>query len=532
MLDSNRKAIPAKLVLLLAVLALAVALRTVALGREGLWMDEIYSVTFAGLPFIDAIVAIFRFDVHPPLYYLQLHAWSELGHGDRWLTLNSVAWSIGTLLAVWAGSTRRFGQRAGLLALCCCAAMGSEIYFADELRMYAMLGCLTVLSWVCADRVLRDYRFRTGLPMLLLLILLSMVHSFSVCAISCVLLYVFPWGEAQRLRQLLPTWLGFVAVAGAALLPWLANAHMRTVSHPEAPSWPTLEHTVGGWLLGYGTAALPPWSVPLAAGVVAAGLLSMLLVARSLTRIVCCFILWPLVFGAVVCVLVRPIWLVDRTFAFCAPFLAVAMGTVLAKALERASAANAHALRYGGFAIVGAGLAALGWVGYAQAVTPRKMQYREVAEYLRQHVLPDELVYAPHLPTYWGIARYLIGPDWGNALSVQDPVNPDLSDKWPLIYARLGTARLKLLHLVPQTRQVDGFRAPLIIGWTPFTALQTTSSYWVIGMTGINLAELRLCPGAQLESIPFGRQIDSIAYTGLIAYHVHCSVGAREINGL
>ena len=66
----------------LLVFALALWLRTVALGRDGLWLDEIYSVSFANLSALGTVVAAFLYDPHPPLYYLQLNAWGRLGHGD------------------------------------------------------------------------------------------------------------------------------------------------------------------------------------------------------------------------------------------------------------------------------------------------------------------------------------------------------------------------------------------------------------------------------------------------------------------
>ena len=71
----NRRITPGIAVAALIVFVLGIFLRIVALGREGLWMDEIYSATFAAMPFVDMLVAVLRFDVHPPLYYLQLGIW-------------------------------------------------------------------------------------------------------------------------------------------------------------------------------------------------------------------------------------------------------------------------------------------------------------------------------------------------------------------------------------------------------------------------------------------------------------------------
>ena len=243
----------------LLVFALALWLRVVALGRDGLWLDEIYSASFANLSALGTMVATFLYDPHPPLYYLQLNAWGRLGHGDIWLLLNSVSWSAATLLAIFLGTTRQFGSISGLIALCFCAVMGSEVFFADELRMYAMYGCLSVLSWIAANRLRSDYRLRTALPLIVILAILGAIHSASILAISAALLYALPEGNRQQVRRLLPTWLGIAAIVACTYLPWALNASFRHVAHTSAPTLQSASHTIAGWIIGYGDAALPAW---------------------------------------------------------------------------------------------------------------------------------------------------------------------------------------------------------------------------------------------------------------------------------
>src|ERR1700676_2658235 len=212
------------LVVAVAALALGISLRLIALGREGFWLDEVYSASFANLSLPGTLLAVLLLDVHPPLYYLQLNVWGRFGHGDTWLLLNSVVWSTGAMLAVYFGTSRQFGSRAGLLALLLCSVLGGEIYFAHELRMYPMASCLAVLSWIAANRLTRDYRFVSAWPLIILLALLGAIHSASVLAASGALLYVFPSGNRQQIRSRLPTWLGICALVAASYLPWLANA--------------------------------------------------------------------------------------------------------------------------------------------------------------------------------------------------------------------------------------------------------------------------------------------------------------------
>jgi len=128
------------------ITSLALVLRCRALGVDGLWQDEAFGASFANLNPLKVIVAVLRFDIHPPLYYLQLKLWSLPSVADEWLLANSVAWSMGTLLAATYGVYRLAGPVTALLAAALLAALGSEIYYATELRMYAMISCLTVIG--------------------------------------------------------------------------------------------------------------------------------------------------------------------------------------------------------------------------------------------------------------------------------------------------------------------------------------------------------------------------------------------------
>lgn len=130
------------------VCCIALAMRCLALGVDGLWLDEVYSASFASLAPIDLVIAALRFDLHPPLYYLQLAIWGVVSLDDNWLLANSIAWSIGTLLLAGYGVCRltRSNYVAWLLVTLVVSVLGSEVYYASELRMYAMISFLTVLG--------------------------------------------------------------------------------------------------------------------------------------------------------------------------------------------------------------------------------------------------------------------------------------------------------------------------------------------------------------------------------------------------
>ncbi len=471
-------------------------LRLVAIGRQGLFKDEIFSASYTNLSLFETVVASLRYDVHPPTYYLQLNLWSAFGHSDNWLMLNSVIWGMVTLVLVFISVKRRADICAGLIALALCAVLGSEIYFANELRMYTMFSALVVLSWMVADQYRLDYKLKSGIALASLLIIIGTLHSYGVIAVSAVLLYTFPIGHRREFRVALPKWLAMAMPVGVCLLPWMINAATRHVAHLDGFSYPELVHTISGWILGYGW-VLPGWLQSLTAAVVVLLLAMTLYRVASIRKTIACFILWPLFMTALICILWKPIWLF-RPFAFCSPFIAICLGLLCkeAKTVHRGSKV------LGVTALLG-----IGWMAYRQAVVPWKTEYREAATYLKNHVQTGEVIYIPDHLAFWGLVRYLVGPSWGNLLDIGDPVNQDHSAVWPGIYRRLGTVNLERLHLVPKTRRLDLVKGPIFIGWSPLPEAQTAGVLWLvgpdIGSTDFVLSQVAHCKVARSKTTLF-----------------------------
>jgi len=131
-----------------------------------------------------------------------------------------------------------------------------------------------------------------------------------------------------------------------------------------------------------------------------------------------------------------------------------------------------------------------------------------------------DIVYMPEYTTFWAMSRYLVGPQWGDPLAVQDPVNQDRSEIWPKIYQRLGPQRLELLHLKPLTRRVDGFKVPLFIGWSPLPEVAIAQSVWIVGGPELQLAELELCR----HDVPPTAQ-----FVRVLTYRITCKPGESAV---
>jgi len=85
---------------------------------SGLSYDELQSVTHAAQSnLVDALSSAWRFDPHPPLYYLQLHGWLEVvGVSEMGARANSWLISVLCSVALYAAAARHLGERIAFLA--------------------------------------------------------------------------------------------------------------------------------------------------------------------------------------------------------------------------------------------------------------------------------------------------------------------------------------------------------------------------------------------------------------------------------
>src|SRR5436305_2841737 len=171
------------------ILAAALVLRLGVLDREGLWVDEVFSLAVATGHSIEqdprvsrpelgdfvepgpavppsalrrylrhdsppagpfrVVRATFISDTSPPLYYVLLWAWTlAMGTSDAALRLFSVAWSLATLPLLRALGREIVGERAALVACAFFAIVPVGVEAGIEGRMYALTIFLgTLLAW-------------------------------------------------------------------------------------------------------------------------------------------------------------------------------------------------------------------------------------------------------------------------------------------------------------------------------------------------------------------------------------------------
>ncbi len=233
--------------LLVAIVTLAFGLRLYRLGSESLWYDETVSVHLAGKS-LPALVEHTARDIHPPGYYMLLHAWKRVaGSSDFAVAFPSLFLGVLLVAVAYRLGRKLFGSRAGLLAAFLVAISPYNIWYSQEVRMYtlgAALG-LGVLGAVLHLVLAPASRQRTWLRWLVLYAVcgalgLWSLYYFAFLLVAVNLVVGLWWLVEWRRRQVGAGWLARWLLAQAAVLllysPWIPVA-LRQAIEPPVPPW-------------------------------------------------------------------------------------------------------------------------------------------------------------------------------------------------------------------------------------------------------------------------------------------------------
>lgn len=349
---------------LLAGLALLVglSLRLHNLGAQSLWYDETVTTYLAQQSIPDLLAHTAR-DIHPPGYYLLMHAWLRLVSNHASLeflaALPSVIWGMLLLpLTYVVGRRAGLGRAVSLGGMWLVAIAPFHIWYSQEVRMYT-LGA--ALGMICIWSALALLPTSTSPPaarrpswgpwlayVLAAAAGLYTLYYFAFLLLALNLLVLLRlWGQARHVAQPATrrTFLGRWLVAQLAVLllflPWLPIA-FRQITNPPVPPWRT-PVSAGSMLTESLTALGFGQSLPASAGFIAlfvVGALLLLALLRpwsgrqAVTRtpgwtpyfLLGCTLL-PLLMIALVSLVVTPLYHVRYVFTYAPTFsLLLALG--------------------------------------------------------------------------------------------------------------------------------------------------------------------------------------------------------------
>jgi mannosyltransferase len=140
---------------------LAVVLGLYRAGEKSIWLDEAVSVSLARLPTLDLLLYLWRTELHAAPYYLALHPWLALGDSEAAVRSLSVVFGVVTVLATFAIG-RRFG--VGFAAALIVAVSPTFVQYEQEARGYTMLMAASAVSTLLFLRLVEQpNRWRAAL---------------------------------------------------------------------------------------------------------------------------------------------------------------------------------------------------------------------------------------------------------------------------------------------------------------------------------------------------------------------------------
>jgi len=223
-----------RILALLTLVAVAAATRFYALGNKSLWLDEAATMIAIDAPLGNVVASVKACDAHPPLYYALLHVWMHkplaMAHrpvpaAERWLFLCrshsavqarafSAAVSVATTLVFYLLVRVVATRRAAFLASLVVAVSAFHVYFAQEVRMYALAGFFVALSWYLLVELVAGRRVQRW-PMWLGLALANAAAAYTFyyslfAVVAQVLVLVLLWRSIGR--RLLAPWVAWQLV--------------------------------------------------------------------------------------------------------------------------------------------------------------------------------------------------------------------------------------------------------------------------------------------------------------------------------
>jgi hypothetical protein len=224
------------------IVALGFAIRLFHLGAMGLEYDEAFSVQ-AGFRDVASIMTMLAtLEPHPPFFYTFVHFWYPVvGTTEFALRYATVAASVLTIAGIARVASMVGWRAAGLVGAALFAVNPYQVWYAQEVRMYApvaMFGVLAVMFGLAAVQRGR-WRDLAGYAACMLLALATHYYAtFLYVFIGGVILLRLRVGAGVALTW--RRWLAANAAVAAFFLGWLIYAfrvslyYIRDVPNPAA----------------------------------------------------------------------------------------------------------------------------------------------------------------------------------------------------------------------------------------------------------------------------------------------------------
>lgn len=207
---------PGRYAVYAALIFIYILLRCWDLTASCLWFDEIFGIHAASLSWGAMLDLVAQDLIHPPLFYVLLKFWISIGgEGLLWLRLFPVVFSVIAIIPFMLLCRElKLKFPAIVFALLLFATNGSLIKYAQEVRMYAPLLCLSLFSIWLFSRLINSGK---GIILLTLInIVMVYTHYFGWLVIASELAAALIVKRSE-LKKLVPSAIAVLM----AFVPWI-----------------------------------------------------------------------------------------------------------------------------------------------------------------------------------------------------------------------------------------------------------------------------------------------------------------------
>ena len=219
----NREPANPRSALLYVSIVVGAFLRVFHLGAQSVWGDE--ALTFwecAGRESLaQVLLGIWRDAFHPPLYFTIVYYWCQMGRSEIMLRLPSAIFGIAAIPLMYLVVRRIFAMPAPGIAALVLAIAPFHIWYSQEARMYSLQVLLALGSMLFFLRAWESRRLMDFALYGLLTVLALYTHVTTLFLVAAQ--GVFVLGAAARGWRRNILWIGIIAAALIAFMPWLVR---------------------------------------------------------------------------------------------------------------------------------------------------------------------------------------------------------------------------------------------------------------------------------------------------------------------
>ena len=394
---------------LAAVLILAFVIRLLGIPGRELWYDELFSVSYATQPFGNIVPSILAYDPHPPLYYLQLRLWMAPSTEVIWLRLNTILWSLSAIPPTYLVGRRLFGNLGGFYSAVILSLSPLAIFFAQEIRMYAMQMSLAAFNLFFLERLLADkIRRSDAFLFFITLVMASYTQGAGFLILASVSAYCLLRLRFDIFQQRFRLIALAIFLAALCVLPWLFQAEGTNLRHLRTYNLNEIPNVLLRLLLGPETGSFPPVLL-IVVFLVAACILGGLVATPHTRNLAIAYLLVPFILVLALAYLVVPLWH-HKALAWLLPTLSILFSGAITALHQRFEWLRLAIQILALSTITAVLLPPALSVNRNQAHSPLWRMHYDVAVLLNRETRPGDVVAVEDWGDFWSLAWFLAGP--------------------------------------------------------------------------------------------------------------------------